>query len=354
MPPPPSQMEIAIFSQPAQIVRCVETDMDSILSFGERIAHGGRIYLVGTGSSYHAAEIGSWFFNRKKSKTVHEAVPLTAFRFVNYTPLLDRNDIVIVISHRGYKQYSSASVRKASELGCTVAAVTGKNSSIAEQDVDFLLRTVEQEKSSAHTVSMTASMSVLLAISLAALEKGNEDEIRSSISDISRQVQLALECGTHVRNMLSEMFGVERVWISGSGPNEAVAKEGALKIQETSYTDAYGFETEQLIHGPLRAANIESDLFLPVIWGKGKQRSRELVSALKAAGGRIVTISDSADDQYNCLQGNLSLEEIFSPFVTLVPLQLIALHLSAVKETDPDSFRGNDPRFRKVDEILKL
>lgn len=355
----PFHMETSILSQPAELQKVTERNIESILETGSGISarDGGVIYLVGTGSSLHSAELASWLFRSapgNRSRVI--ARPCSSYEFVTYTPPLRKEDVVIVISHRGYKSYSNRSLGIAKRAGCLLVAVTGFDSTIGADDADAVFRTVKQEESSAHTVSLTTSLGILLSLSIAVseAEKDARREIESTVRKIAGEMETVLKSRGRIKTILNEFDVPERIWISGSGPNKTVAHEAALKVQETSYTDAYGFEIEQLIHGPMRASDIEKDLFIPIIWGSNGSRSRELVKAISAAGGHVVTVSDSIEDLNNCLPSKSDLEEYLSPFVTLVPLQLISLYLAERKGTNPDSFRKDERHFSKIDSMLKL
>lgn len=349
----------SIVSQPEKIAHAVISNMDSVIRLGSVMQSGkrGKLFLVGTGTSLHAAELAYYFFtgNGNGSSTV-EALPFSSYEFVNYPPALSKEDTVMVISHRGYKRYSHSALELSARKGCVTVAITGIGSTVRKGDADFVFETVEQEKSSAHTVSFTSALAILLSISIASRNSENDAiaRIRAVTEKITSLMGSIISGRDVIRNLVSGMTALRRVWISGSGPNRIIAKEGALKIQETCYLDAYGFEIEQLIHGPMRAASIPDDLFIPIIWGENDIRSRELVKSIAGAGGNLLTISSSSADNYNCLHSDIQLEEHLSPFLTVIPLQFLALYLAVIKGTDPDGFRSTDTFFSKIDATLKL
>lgn len=350
-------MSSSILSQPPALLSVVEKNVDNAVSFSSSLKsrNAGTMYLVGTGTSFHAAELSSYFLPNEANKPATRAVPISSYEFANYTPALGKGDCVIVISHRGYKAYSNRSLSIAKEKGCLVGAVTGIGSTIGEKDADHVFYTVEQEKSSAHTVSLTTAMGVVLTI-LSSLTLPDSDFRQYAITaarNISSKMEHVLSARGSMRKRIESSGNPGRIWIAGGGPNKVAAKEGALKIQETSYRDAYGFETEQMIHGPMRAADVEDDLFIPIIWGKSGSRARELADALASAGGHVMTVSD-APSEHNCMPTGIEIDEPLSPFLTLLPLQLTALYLALIGGTDPDSFRREERHFASIDSVLKL
>lgn len=354
-----SHMMAGILSQPGALTSVLDKNIAKALEFGSQIMSrpGGTLYIVGTGTSFHCAELAARFFPPSgPGERGITAIPKSAYEFVNYTPVLRKDDTVIVISHRGYKNFSNRSLVKSVESGCHTAAVTGLDSTIGEKDAGTLFLTVEQEESSAHTVSFTAALGVLLAISASVHRKEDEarSQVLSSVKEVTGLMDGVIASRETLRRTLMDSKVPRRIWIAGGGPNSVVAKEGALKIQETCYMDAFGIEVEQLIHGPMRAASIPEDLFIPIIWGQTGGRGRELATSIMDAGGRVMTISDRTTDPHDCLQEDFNLEERLSPFITVLPLQLTALYYSIMQGTNPDSFRKDDPYFAKLDAKLKL
>ncbi len=352
-------MFASILSQPAELLKAVERNVESAISFASKLKRSAdcNLYLVGTGSSLHAAEIGAYFLRGAAyAYSPVRVMPISSYEFVNYTPPLRKKDAVVVVSHRGYKSYSNSSLRMAVDSGCHVAAVTGFDSTISDNDAEHVMRTVGQEKSSAHTVSLTTALGVLYSISVALSmpEASARKEAGSRMKQVSAMMEGVISDRESLRNTISGFGTIGRIWITGSGPNKIVAREGALKIQETCYLDAYGFEVEQMIHGPVRAASITDDLFIPVIWGGVDRRSSGLASAIHDAGGKVMAISNTAAEKFNCIAGGFDLEENLSPFVTLIPMQLTALYLAVLRGTNPDNFRKDEPHFAILDSKIKL
>lgn len=352
-------MMAGILSQPGALTTVVQRNVGRAMEFGSQIRSrpGGTLYIVGTGTSFHCAEIAARFFSPlHPDEHGTRTIPISAYEFVNYRPALGARDTVVVISHRGYKNFSHRSLVMSVEAGCHTAAVTGIDSTISDGDSEAVFRTIEQEESSAHTVSFTTALGVMLAISAAATrdEGTAREHVLSTVDKVSRLMSQVIGERETLRRTLMEAKIPRRIWIAGGGPNSVIAKEGALKIQETCYMDAFGVEIEQLIHGPMRAASIPEDLFIPIIWGDTGGRGRELATSIMDAGGRVMTISDKTSDPHDCLLEDFDLEEYLSPFITVLPLQLTALFFSILQGTNPDNFRKDDPYFAKLDTKLKL
>ena len=124
-----------------------------------RIAGARRIYVVGIGTSYHAALMGGWLLRAAGA----DALAVSSFDFATYPESfpLQAEDAVIVMAHSGVKTYSMRSMLRAAEAD---AAVVSVGSLTAEHPgSQLILRTVEREKSAAFTASHLAAMTVLAA-----------------------------------------------------------------------------------------------------------------------------------------------------------------------------------------------
>src|SRR5260221_4877906 len=160
----------SIHAQP-QAVRELLADWDGPNRAAEKLSRTGRVLLAGIGTSFHAATVGEYLLRFAGA----DAWAVRSFEFVNYPRPLRPDDGVIVISHRGSKVQGNRAVQRAKEAGVLTVGITGKNSKM--QGADLLLETVEQDPSSAHSISYTGALTRLgqIATRLAALN-GNSQQ----------------------------------------------------------------------------------------------------------------------------------------------------------------------------------
>lgn len=351
-------MHRSIMEQPLAFRSILLSGDETFNDAAYKIRKSRSIIIVGTGSSLHAALIGRFFFEKYAgNKNVRV---FSSFEFSNYTPRVSGDDTVIVISHRGYKMYSFDSIKKAKKLGCITVAITGLSSSIKQDDADFIFRTVEQEKSSAHTISLTSALAVMLRLAVSASDQ--EITIDESLNKLSETIisamEKTLELEPEMEKLSKKMDFSHRIWICGGGPNAPVAMEAALKMQETSYVTAYGYEVEQMIHGPIRSADLSDDLFICISTsGNSHERMRDLVRTLHALDSNVIEIDNrinDADSRDENLVKVPVLEEELSSIVNLIALQLLSFSVAVTRGMNPDNFRSDNPDFSKMDELLKL
>ena len=354
----PSEYEMrkAILSQPESFVGVIERNISLARTIGASLATKKRVFVVGTGSSYHASVMGKYIFERYSGLDM--VITFTSFDFANYTPKLTRNDAVIVVSHRGYKRYSLESLQIARAAGCFTVAITGQESSLKDGDADEVVHTVPQEISSAHTVSLTSTVSALLAIALETGKANGVQPLPRALdlgNEVSQKIKRVLSMERSIRDFVETTSFNEKIWFTGGGPNAIVAPEAALKVQETSYLDAGGYELEQLIHGPMRSIDLSKDLLICVdAEGKSSARMKEFLESLRAVGAYLFVVTDTSLPDPVPHITVPRIDEALSPILNLVALQLLAYHIALKQGTNPDTFRSTDEKFAKIDKLLKL
>jgi glucosamine--fructose-6-phosphate aminotransferase (isomerizing) len=130
----------------------------------------------------------------------------------------------------------------------------------------------------------------------------------------------------------------------GRGYNFPVALEGALKLKEISYIHAEGYPAAEMKHGPI--ALIDENM--PVVFlATNKSAYEKIVSnvqEVKARKGKIIAVVHKGDTQIRALADHIievpETEEILSPLITIVPLQLLAYHIAIMRGCNVDQPRN--------------
>ncbi len=353
----PFHMYEAILAQPDAFAQTIRHNDKAIDRLAALIASYKRLFIVGIGTSYHAAQVGEHFMRVYGGELFTQGVH--AFDFALSGPNLTSKDCVIGISHRGNKLYTLDSLRRAREAGCCTAMITGEGTKIVQ--ADFTISTVPQEKSSAHTVSYVGSLAVLASLAERIGYHQNGRRILPTsflLEELPRVLHTALTTEGDVALLAREHLNRRRFWLVGGGPSAITAYEIALKIKETSYLQAEGSSIEMMLHGSLQCAEA-ADLFILVApAGAAQRRVVELAGLLKEIGTAFLIISDGT---YPLIQpasaGWCTVPPVPEPFTALtclVPLQLFAYYLALERRTNPDSFRLDDPRFARARALVRL
>src|SRR5215210_4731180 len=164
----PFYMYDAILAQPGAFVHVLEKNGAAVDEFAAGASSCERLFVIGIGTSYHAARVGEYLLREYGGGIDVRAIH--SFDFALYGPDLWPGDCVVSISHRGTKRYTAQALQRAIDAGCRTALITGEVGVATESlesdatptsEGGTVFRTVAQEKSSAHTVSYTAAVSVL-------------------------------------------------------------------------------------------------------------------------------------------------------------------------------------------------
>ncbi len=351
----------SIHAQP-QAIRDLLADGAGPQHIAQLLATRKRVFLAGIGTSFHAASIGEYLLRLAGI----EAWAVRSFEFISYPRQLQADDAVIIISHRGSKQYSAMTIQRANEVQALTIGITGKNSSM--QGAQVILETVDQDLSSTHTISYTTTLIRLaqIAAALARItgKQAQAHELEEGLACLPAFIEDILQREQVIRPIAQEAVANQRrIYFVGAGPNAVTAWEGALKAKEASYVTAEGFELEQAIHGPLVAFE-KNDLIIPLsIQGGGQTRMHDLLLALRDLGCQTWLLTDAASKENSFQQASWTqftlyngpaLPEALTPVVAVLPLQLLADFLAAARGINADSFRRDDPLYAQALDHIHL
>jgi glucosamine--fructose-6-phosphate aminotransferase (isomerizing) len=273
----------------------------------ERIA-GRRVLLVGTGTSWHAANHGAFLLRHAGV----EAWAVQADESVLHGPGAGAQDALILLSHRGTKTYTSEALARARSAG----AATVQISSIGAPGAD--LETCAPETSSAFTASHLCAILRVAQIARAlGAQLGDLDAVPAAVA-------------AELDDPSTDVAPPERLLqYVGSGSNAWTAAEGALKIRETAYVAAAGYPMEYLLHGPSVAVGSGDSLVVLDGGGEASERLEVVASAIEGHGATVHRFRRDA------------LGEALSVFPLTTVVQRVALEGAERLGTNPDSF-GKD------------
>ncbi len=304
-----TEMAKTMERQPAELRRLFD-DRVPVERAAKRIA-GRRVFVVGTGTSWHAANQGAWFLRLAGL----DAIAVAAADCALWGPRPSAADALVLLSHRGTKRYTSEVLTRARGDGVPAVAIGG----VGAPGVD--IETVEQETAGTFTASHLGALARLaqLAVALGA-DLGDlgavPDAVAAALAAPSPGVELPER-------------GLEFV---GAGPNQWTAAEGALKVREAAHLFTEGLSVEQLRHGPGFALGPGDVLVSLDGGGPSAARLREVADAVEAAGSRVYRIAAT------------ELGEPLSIFSLTVAVQRIALEFALQLGTDPDDVGSTEWR----------
>lgn len=293
----------------ANELRRLQADTGGVDAVADRIA-GRRVFLIGTGTSWHAANQGAFFLRRAHL----QAWPVPANLFVHDDFGLTSDDVVVIMTHKGTKHYTTDGLEKARRLGVPTVSISG----IGVKDAD--LETVTIERSAAYTAS---HITALFRLAQIAQRLGAD---LGQLEAVPAAVDAALRDDATVVNPPRRLLE-----FIGGGINQWTAAEAALKVRETSYVATEGLDVEQFLHGPSVAIRDSDALVCVDGGGPWTARIDSIADAAQKSGVAVHTIS--------CQE----LGEPLSIFALTVSVQRIALAMAEQLGTNPDSFARDVP-----------
>jgi glutamine---fructose-6-phosphate transaminase (isomerizing) len=305
----PSELAKQIRSQPEAIEHMLSSAAvrQQVHVATEGLHRARRLWVVGTGTSLHAAELGAAML----MEAGRAATVVPAMQFVTQAPVIGPKDGVIVITHTGETSYALAVRSLAFTGGLDTVTITKRGT-----DFPRAIETVPAETSETYTVSYTTA---LVALALIAQELGAETLSDDALSGLPDAVRQAIEDPGVASIPLPDRALV----ITGAGPSGVTAREGALKVREAARVLAEGYDVEYLLHGSAVPLGRRDHLVAltppdePLVAG---------VAAAAASEGVGVTH----------LEGTRSASALLDQIPLTVRLQLLALRLAEEGGHDPD------------------
>jgi len=347
----PYFMYDAIMGQPQAVADMLRKHATTVQEVAATIVKKRRLYLVGIGTSWHAALVGEYWFRRFAVGSL-DVQAWHSFEFCAYPPPLSENDAVIVMSHRGTKTYSFQALELAKARGAYTVAITSTDSGPRIQEGDVTLTTVEQEHSSAFTRSYTTALTVLalVAAAVGSWVDSSEDVplLRAQLEEVPEAMSQVLAKQAAIQQAARRFQVRQRFIAVGWGPNTANAYEVALKMRETSATCSEGIQVEQLLHGPFCSVDHRYLIMLIAPPGPGYERSMNIARAAIDVDAPTWALVQEGDKLLsNLVTVAFSLPpapEVWSPLVYVVPLQLFTYYLALARGTNPDLFQQDNPK----------
>jgi len=296
--------------------------------------------LAGRGTSDHAALYAKYLLEVRLGLPCGLVSPST---LTGYGARPDLAGVLwIVVSQSGGSPDLVDSTAAARACGAITVAVTNAPGSplgrAAEFGVDVL---AGPELAVAATKSYTAQLLALYLL-VDALAGGDGELARP----LPVTVAEALERADEVWACAQRYRFVERLVVTGRGYSYPSAREGALKIMETSYLSAHAFSAADLLHGPLAMIDTDRPVIAVAAEGVGAAALDPVLTRLHERDADVLLIADErvlarwGGGRSTVELALPAVAEEVAPVVQAVPLQLLALTMSLARGHDPDTPRG--------------
>lgn len=313
-----------------------------------RIDKADRFLVTACGTSWHSGLIGEYLIEDLARVPV-EVEYASEFRYRN--PIINESDMVIAISQSGETADTLAAIELAKErraLIYGICNVIGSSIARASHAGSYTHAGPEIGVASTKAFSTQICMLTLIALQIAQ-QKGTITtsklrEILYELENIPKKIEETLKLDAQIKELASIYKDAQNFLYLGRGYNFPVALEGALKLKEISYIHAEGYPAAEMKHGPIALIDEE----MPVVFLATNQSAYEKivsnVQEVKARKGKIIAVVNKGDTQIRALADHIievpETEEVLSPLVTIVPLQLLAYHIAILRGCNVDQPRN--------------
>ena len=343
-----------IYEQPEVIKKTINSFVDGKIDFKNSglttdiLKDINSVYIVACGSAYHVGVCAQYIIEGLARVPVRVDI---ASEFRYRKPLLDKKDVLIVISQSGETADTLAALREAKERGIkTIAIVNTVGSSIA-READYVLYTLAGPEIAVATTKAYSTqliVSYLFAIELASVKGQIDsdtynyllDEIKLLPDKISSILDKEIK---KIQKISSELSSIKDAFYIGRGLDYAVSLEGSLKLKEVSYVHSEAYAAGELKHGTISLIENGTLTIGIITQDEIFEKTISNLVEVKSRGAYVVTISPSKIDVDKVSNYKITIPETnkyFYPSITVVPLQLIGYYVAVAKGVDVDKPRN--------------
>ncbi len=325
-----------IAEQVETIQKAAAQDRELVQSITQSIKNAKGVFLVGSGSSYHACLSSGYLFAKLASFHINTVI---ASEFSQYESFLKPETLVIAVSQSGETIDVLDAVKTAREKGCHIVSIVNvMGSSLTQISHKTLLLNSGPEISVLSTKTYTAQLAVLslLAYSLAGRYEEGVQKLKFLWNIVYNLT--AATTRNKIKELATRLATHDHIFVLGRGSLYATALEAALKIKEVSYIHAEAFAGGELKHGPI--AMIKKGT--PCIIFVSKDTEKTILSnamEVKSRGGYIIGIGPEPIESFDFF---IKVPETNSlnPICDIIPVQILAYQLALMLGHDPDKPRN--------------
>ncbi len=317
-------------------------------SVSEKLFNAKRIIITACGTAWHAGLVGEYMLEHYCRIPV-EVEYASEFRYRR--PIINPEDIVILISQSGETADTLAALREAKKYGATTIGIVNVIGSTIAREVDA--GTYVHAGPEIGVASTKAFTCQVMSLALITLMIANEkktipqdeliklaDELKQIPEMISRMVSMRED----YKKVALKFKDARNFLYLGRGFNYPVALEGALKLKEISYIHAEGYPAAEMKHGPI--ALIDENM--PVVFIAPKDRTYDkIISSImevKARSGIIITVASEGDENINSYADYVlrvpKTSALFAPIINIIPLQFLSYYIAAARGCNVDQPRN--------------
>jgi glucosamine--fructose-6-phosphate aminotransferase (isomerizing) len=329
-----------------------ELILDELRISEEKLKNVNRITFVACGTAAYSSLVAKYAIEHWTRIPV-DVVLAHEFRYSD--PIVDERNLVVSVSQSGETMDTLMAVKHAKELGALTLSICNTQGATIPRESDAVLYThAGPEVAVASTKAFLAQITAayLLGLYLAQLRGGTyADDAKSVMTELREmpdKIQQVLDRMDRVVEMANFMADTRSVLFLGRHVGYPIALEGALKLKEIAYIHAEGFAAGELKHGPIALIEPGQPVFVIVPSPDAPHELHKKVVSniqeIRARGARTLVIAHDGDEDVEPFASEIirvpQCSPMLAPLLTVVPLQVFALHLAMAKGLDADQPRN--------------
>jgi glucosamine--fructose-6-phosphate aminotransferase (isomerizing) len=307
------------------------------------------VQILACGTSYHAGMVAKYWIE-SLARIPCSVEVASEFRYRQ--PLANPHTLVVTLSQSGETTDTLAALREAKKLGfgASLAICNVPESSLVRETDMVLMTHAGPEIGVASTKAFTTQLMALLLLTLVLGRYHNQQaeleyRVLTSLASLPQLIEAILIKLNPQIKQLAELFADKHhALFLGRGVHYPIAMEGALKLKEISYIHAEAYPAGELKHGPLALVDADMPVIAVAPNDALQEKLKSNLQEVHARGGQLLVFANhravmQASDYIQVVELG-EIDDILSPFVYTIPLQLLAYHVALIKGTDVDQPRN--------------
>lgn len=344
-----------IFEQPEAIRQCLRGRMlneDGLAKLGgldlepKDFLSISSVTLLGCGTSFHASSVGALAIERLARIPARAEI---ASEFRHRNPVIDSNAFFFAVSQSGETADTLGAIREIQvKGGTTMGIVNVVGSSIARLCGRGVYIHSGPEMAVASTKAFSNMISAMYLFTLQAARVRTISQARGQafceeFHDMPNRVEQYLQKPGNLQPIVDILCNAKFIFFLGRGFSAPVAAEGALKLMEVAYIPCVAYPSAEMKHGPIALLEKGTPVIVIAPNDALKHKTISSLQECRARGATIILIhteGDSIAEEGDYSIGVPACSEMFSPLLTVLPLQLLAYHVGLALKRDIDRPRN--------------
>jgi glucosamine--fructose-6-phosphate aminotransferase (isomerizing) len=312
------------------------------------LASLSRVSFMACGTSWHAALLGKYLIEEWARLSAEAEI---ASELRHRRPVAEPGLLAVPISQSGETADTLAGSRLVRSLGTRVVAISNIVGSSLAREADGVLYTrggleigVAATKTFTTQIAAVTLLSLKIALARGAVDTHFANDIIAKLLALPALMRKALEQSDAIRAIAERLVDKKDFLYLGRGLQYPMALEGALKLKEISYQHAEGYPAGEMKHGPIALIESGTPVVALAPCGPTLASMASNIQEVKARDGYVIAIVTEGDEASRGIADvQIPIPRAphwLQPFLTAIPLQLLAYHLATLRGADVDQPRN--------------